>query len=726
MIRHIKTQQARRLLFVLLALTITSSAKNVFVHPTFYPAGATPLIVALGDFNGDGKMDALVRNGKTSGPEALGVALGDGNGGFAKFVQSPPLGFLTWGSVVGDVDGDGVLDVITLDTVSSPMQVHVLHGVGDGTFRDARQYAVGNNSFVLIPILLADLNGDGHLDIVVRNYQVTTFRSEILALMNKGDGTFLSPVETVVSGAAGTFVTADFNRDGKADVAWSIGSFLDILLSLGNGSFQSPIVTQIAASDPLAAADFDGDGIPDLATQQFSDLLLAHGNGDGTFQPAKPYSLGIYANGPFRVADFNGDGAPDIFQDAFGLNSILLLNRGNGLGFLPPVSYRTGILRSTAAVVGDVNGDGLADLVADAPVQRSIGVLLNRGKNLFNAAAAYSTGKGTPSGMAIGDFNNDGRLDAIVGADDATEIILSRRDGRYSPPVDLNMGRSPFSMVAADFNQDQKLDLVAATQSDVEILLGNGDGTFGPKIKINSSTFADQVLAGDFNGDHKQDVAITTGTDVLVLLGKGDGTFQPAVSYPISSNADWIVAADFNGDGKTDFVVAGISSLVEMLGNGDGTFQSPSTIATGVLIQISAMVTADLNNDGKADLAMIGFDEPTNVAVFLGNGDGTFRAKQTTALNADGSASLVVADFNQDGKLDLVVGSNGYKTEFNSLRLVLGNGDGTFQPEQLMPYSRQLRYWSLAVSDFNQDGWPDLIFADTWSQVAFVANAAGK
>jgi len=72
------------------------------------------------------------------------------------------------------------------------------------------------------------------------------------------------------------------------------------------------------------------------------------------------------------------------------------------------------------------------------------------------------------------------------------------------------------------------------------------------------------------------------------------------------------------------------------------------------------------------------------------------------------------------------VGSNGYKTEFKSLRLLLGNGDGTFQSDQLLPYSRDLRYWSIAVSDFNKDGWPDLVLADTWSQVIFLPNAAGK
>jgi hypothetical protein len=281
-------------------------------------------------------------------------------------------------------------------------------------------------------------------------------------------------------------------------------------------------------------------------------------------------------------------------------------------------------------------------------------------------------------------------------------------------------------MIAADFNGDQKLDIVSATRSAVELLLGNGDGTFAPKRTINNTEFANQVLAADLNGDENTDVAISTGTEVLVLIGNGNGTFQPAVHYLGSPNAVWIAPADFNADGKLDFVVADLNSLSLMLGNGDGTFQPPVSVDTGVLIEISAIVSADLNNDGKIDLALIGFDEPTILATYLGNGDGTFQPKMTTKLHADGSAALAVGDFNKDGNLDVVVGSNGYKTEFKSLRLLLGNGDGTFQSEQLLPYSRDLRYWSIAVSDFNKDGWPDLIFADTWGQAVFLPNAAGR
>ena len=709
--------------FLFLA-ALGAHAESVFVHPLLFPAGSEPVAEAVADFNGDSKVDVLVKNGPIAGPHSLGVVLGNGQGKFGKFIKSP-LTFLVSSMTVGDVSGDGIPDVVAPDSVSSPAVLHIMRGTGDGHFTDVALYSVGEDPQ---PPVLTDMNSDGHLDIVLLEYQAQTFQFEIMVLLNKGDGTFLPGIETVYYPLGYFFVVVDFNGDGKADVATSFCcSGLQILLGKGDGTFQSPRTIDLDSSYALAAADFDGDGIVDLATQQSAGLSVFHGNGDGTFQTPKSYPIG-FGGTMINVVDFNGDGIPDIFIHYYGLNDEIILNRGAGQGFSNSVSYRTGLYLGTNIVAGDINGDGYADLVGDAPQSGAIGVLLNRSARFPLAAAAYSTGQtSVPDGLLVADFNGDGSPDAVVGADGDSVILLSRPGGRYPKVFALDMGERAFSMVAADLNGDGKLDIVAATFSDVELLEGNGDGTFAPKQSIDSTQFANQVFAGDFNRDNKSDIAIAIGTEVLVLIGNGDGTFQPAVRYPGSPYAVWLAPADFNGDGKLDFVVASVNSLSLMLGNGDGTFQPAKSIDTGVLIKISAIVSADLNNDGKADLALIGFDDPTLLAVYLGNGDGTFQPKIKTRLRADGSASLVVGDFNKDGKLDIAVGSNGYKTGLKSLRYLLGNGDGTFQEDHILPQTTgDLRYWSMVVSDFNKDGWPDLILADTWGQVVFLPNAAGK
>jgi hypothetical protein len=148
------------------------------------------------------------------------------------------------------------------------------------------------------------------------------------------------------------------------------------------------------------------------------------------------------------------------------------------------------------------------------------------------------------------------------------------------------------------------------------------------------------------------------------------------------------------------------------------TFSSAIDYSTGEIPDFIA--SCDLNADGKRDLIVSSYNGSSR-EILLGNGNGTFGAPTDIALTC--APDFVTAgDVDGDGKADLVTAS----FDHNVVSVLLGNGDGTFQPEQLIPYSRQLRYWSLAVSDFKQDGWPDLIFADTWSQVTFVANATGK
>jgi len=119
----------------------------------------------------------------------------------------------------------------------------------------------------------------------------------------------------------------------------------------------------------------------------------------------------------------------------------------------PPSVRAPDCFRSTGTVAGDINSNGRADLVGDAPNQSSIGVLLNHGRTLFDTAVAYSTFKQPPSGMTIGDFNGDGMPEIVVGADDGTELFLSRGGGRYSPPIDLPTGADPFPIVAADLRR---------------------------------------------------------------------------------------------------------------------------------------------------------------------------------------------------------------------------------------------------------------------------------
>jgi hypothetical protein len=232
-------------------------------------------------------------------------------------------------------------------------------------------------------------------------------------------------------------------------------------------------------------------------------------------------------------------------------------------------------------------------------------------------------------------------------------------------------------------------------------MLGNGDGSFGNPITTTTgfNFISYQVAIGDFNGDGKPDIAITGGdTNVYILLGNGDGTFASPVAY-FAGSTNTVVSADFNDDGKLDLVVSGNAGIGVMLGNGDGSFQSPNFFVTA---NSTVFATADVNNDHNADLLALG-------TVYLGNGNGTFKAIPLSQPNLGGG---LLADINGDGELDLIGYCIPGSGDISYTGICLGNGDGTFGSPAYI-FSTIVHYapglFPVVVADFNVDGKPDVV-----------------
>jgi hypothetical protein len=346
-----------------------------FLAPLAYDAGGGAVSVAVGDFNGDGILDLAVANSTYYG--TVSVLLGQGDGTFLPALTFPAGGYYPSSVAVGDFNGDGKLDLAVADLG----KVSVLLGNGDGTFLPAQSFPVGIEN---LSLAVGDFNGDGHLDLAVSDYG-DGWDAEVWVLLGHGDGSF-GPAQSVYDGSlsALSVTVGDFNGDGKPDLAVASGTnpngTVSVLLGKGDGSFL-PALTFPAGYNPSAVAvgDFNGDGIPDLAVANGGtnpsngSVSVLLGNGDGTFQAAVNYPAGSYPNS-VAVADFNGDGILDLAVASYTSSGTVsvLLGQGDGT-FLPAQAFPAGGYPSSVAV-GDFNGDGWPDLAAAAG---NVSILLN-------------------------------------------------------------------------------------------------------------------------------------------------------------------------------------------------------------------------------------------------------------------------------------------------------------------------------------------------------------
>jgi hypothetical protein len=322
-------------------------------------------------------------------------------------------------------------------------------------------------------------------------------------------------------------------------------------------------------------------------------------------------------------------------------------------------------------VVSDLNEDKLLDMLILTSEENSVGVLLNKGNGTFATRTNFANGSAAyRSHIAVGDFNNDSRVDLVIGHAYSSdiEVLLGIGDGTFKePPIFSTANYSyPLSIAVADFNGDGRLDFASNSvgQSNVGVMIGNGDGTFREQLTFSTGNYSDpwSIAVGDFNSDVRLDLAVVNaGTgNVDILLGNGDGTFaeQTTLSIGAYSLLVSIAVADLNGDHQLDIAIVEQlhHNVGVFLGNGNGTFGTQTTYSTGIYNNPNSVVIADINGDTYLDLAVLN-DYTHSVGVFLGNGNGTFRAQIEFSIGAANCLpeSLTVGDFNGDDRMDFAL-----------------------------------------------------------------------
>jgi hypothetical protein len=749
--------------------------------------------VLVADLNGDGIPDLVL------GSNVVSIYLGNTNGTYTLAatisVQQAPTSHPI---VVADFNGDGIPDLAV--PLYGSNDIAILLGKGDGTFADPVMASVPGSNVGVDQIVVADFNGDGIPDLAVIT---NATNSTVDILVGNGDGTFTAETTNPpISGTPFYFATGDFNRDGKTDLAVAENNgTIAILLGNGDGTFAtSGSVNSASSGSPIAVADFSGDGKLDIAVAAgaytIESVSVLTGNGDGTFN--SPFS-GPGSTSPsttwIQVADFNQDGTPDVVLADSNGNATVFLNNGGGLfsESFPVVSGLT-VPYYLEVGVGDLNGDGYPDIVAGGYYENAQGLYLTEPTETASATASIQV-SGVGRHLAQASFPAEGKYESSIsnsiplwGLLPATSTTLSVTSGGSTVTsvtpgtavlltANVSAGTTPVTAGQVNF-----CDASAPHCTDIHVvgstaLNSSGTATFklvpGPGAHSYRAQFVEDgfglasasnvaslnvgpapspvysdtiaIFVNGSPGDYSLTATVTGyggtssstgavsfvdtsfGNNVLATASLGTGIpgigFMESMSPTFASYPAREVTADFNGDGIPDLAVissdnsfgGGPFTVAVFLGNGDGTFRTGPTIQPSDMWIYPSMISGDFNGDGKPDLAILSYDGSTTsyLTILLNNGDGSFSAKPTVVAYQQGSTggdvilgTMATADFNGDGKLDLAV--VGDYVSSGGVTILLGKGDGTFTATgpNLDPTAD---FALIATGDFNGDGITDFV-----------------
>ncbi|HKE02081.1 MAG TPA: VCBS repeat-containing protein, partial [Planctomycetota bacterium] len=429
------------------------------------PGATSQLPIAVADLNGDGRPEILV-----GAVDAIWRFANDGAGA----IVAPParfgVGSLPSGVAVADVDGDGFLDAVASVVVDD--LVTVLAGDGGSGFLAPPTIAVGLDP---IDVALADWDGDGRLDAAVAN--VTAGSVSFLA--GDGEGGFLAtPLAVVALASPQDLAVADFDGDGRADVVAARGSAGNAAVSLVvhvGGALAISSTTAIPAPAfvaSVAVADWNLDGKIDVATANGPGDSVSLLLGDGAGGLAAPVSFaGVDLVSAVAAGDLDADGRPDLVACSLAGKSVATF-RGNGAGgFAPPDEsvVAESVAGPYSVATGDVNGDGRLDVVAAAHGPSAVSVFAGDGAGGLAAAVAFPTG-GKPQHVAIADLDGDARADLLTTNQGSLDVSWLRNEGAgaFAAPIGFFVDMTPnasgpkvFRSAIGDLDADGRPDVVA-------------------------------------------------------------------------------------------------------------------------------------------------------------------------------------------------------------------------------------------------------------------------
>lgn len=639
-------------------------------------------------------------DGQTTSTIGIQISNGDGTFKAPVYYNPSGHGSVSvMATVVGDFEDNSRVDVavLTLNGGNNVLNnfLTIFDNDGSGKLTQSETYTLPSSTgnAQLFPLLVAgDLNGDHKTDLAY----IDTTRETVTPFISEGNGKFTKGGAYSAGSKPFSAVIGNFNDDGYGDIAVATYTGVKVLIGDGRGNFptsrftpypvpitdSAPNIGTLPTGQSILAADFDKDGKLDVALITSGDVIIFWGAGNGTFSSYSAYSM---PGSPVSLAasSINNNGRVDLAVAGADGSINILSNLGGRVFRGTPNTHSP---NAAGIVAADFNGDGKKDVAVvnipscNAPCNGSVTVFPGEG-SYFGAGKTYPIGM-HGSAIAAGDLNGDGVLDLVVtnatlGDNADTSILLGIKGGGFQPAHNITLGLPTNDAFLVDVNGDGKLDLV----EDGGVALGNGKGDFGNLIPfpdgIGSGTSDPNVLldtlitVADFNGDGHPDIVALVDPalsqeDAYLLINDGKGKFTATLlngfeaTFPYGGLAATSVSAGpVNGGSINDIIFGefgGAQPGAYLFKNdGKGHFTPARNIAINSSGEfgVYSVVIADFNHDGYNDL---GFSNGSEFFVATGP---SFDAPTMSFAESGPNIYFAVADFNNDGWPDVVF-TNGY------------------------------------------------------------------
>ena len=624
--------------------------------------------IALGDIDNDGDIDLV--SGNVSMPNR--VWTNDGAGVFTDTTNAALLavGSDTLSVALGDVDGDGDLDLVTGNY--SGASDRVWRNDGTGVFSDSGQ-ALGNNT--TSEIKLGDIDGDGDLDLVVANVSGAN-----RVWINDGSGVFTDTGQALGDNNTSEIELGDIDGDDDLDIiAANVSGANRVWINNGSGVFtDTSQMLGNSESDSMALGDVDGDG----------DLDLVVGNRGST--NSKPNS--VWTN--------------------------------DGRGVFTDTGQKLGSADSDSIVLGDIDGDGDLDLISGNANGQANRVWVNDGAGIFDdTGQVLLVGNGNTQDIALGDVDNDGDLDLVTGnGSEANRVWINSGRMPNRGFIDatnlalLTVNSNTRDIALGDIDADGDLDLIVASgdsflgKSD-RVWSNDGSGVFTDTGQALRNNDARSIELGDIDGDGDLDLVVgnrgsTNAEPNSVWINDGSGVFTDTGQALGSSLSESITLGDIDGDGDLDLISGNANGQANRVWVNDGTGNFNDTGQELGSSWTTSVTLGDVDGDDDLDLVTGNFSSANRV--WRNDGAGVFTDTGQALGNYD-TSEIELGDIDDDGDLDLVAGNR-----VDASRVWRNDGTGVFTDttnQALIAYSGDTS--SIALGDIYGDGDLDLIFGNS-------------